>query len=235
MNNPSNFSPALLHFMKRVKLNSNFLIVTSMILSDLIHVQPEPKLPNYQSIVDEAITEILPQIQKNENCELHVFDHKISPSFKNDLIVNLLLSSTMTEKLFLSFFPYLFSHNLLSDNPKFKLLLQDISKSGIIHISTQNIQSNEEICEFIKNKGKRSISNLTEQSISLIECVVVFIKYQGKKKIKGLKKETILQFLTVLIIIIKNYKIQEKVTFSSNKILELIIEGINNFNFDLKF
>ena len=82
MNNPFNFSSALPHFMKRV-------IVTSMILSDLIHVQPEPKLPNYQSIVDEAITEILPQIQKNENCELNIFDHKISPSFKSDLIVQL--------------------------------------------------------------------------------------------------------------------------------------------------
>lgn len=230
MHNPNDLSLFSSHFLKRATINSNFLIVTSMILSELIHVDPQPPLPDYQSFVNDALSQILPQIQQNEENDLILFDHKISPLFKNSLIVNLLLSCTLTEEIFLLFFPYLFTHSLLSNNQKYDMILQDISKEGTIHITSQTKTSDQEIYEFIKNQGNQSISSLSRPAISLIESVVIFIKCQEKKKIKGLKKETVLQFLAVLIIIIKNYKIQEKVTFSTNGLLNLFNEGVRYLN-----
>lgn len=225
--NPTGLSKYFNHFLKRAKQNSNYLIVTASILSYLIHIQPPLTLPDYQPFIDDCISEIVPQIQKkNENLNLEVFGHKISPLYETNFIVDILLSINLTEEFFLTFFPYLFSHKLLSDNPKFNFLLENVSKSGVIHILKQNSKSQDDIYQFISNNGYQSLLNLSDECNSLIESVLIYIKCQDKKKMKGIKKETILQFLSVLIIIIKNYKIQEKVSFSSKALLELMIEGV---------
>lgn len=57
------------------------------------HVQPSLELPEYKSFVDEALNEILPQIEKEKYDDLTIFGHKISPLFKIDLFINLLLLS----------------------------------------------------------------------------------------------------------------------------------------------
>lgn len=210
------------------KKNCNFLIITSNIFSYLIYVQPQPQLPEHQPFFDEAINEVWPQIQENKEKDLIIFGLKISPFYTNNLIINLLLSCTLTEDNFSSFFPYLFSNNLLSNNPKFNLLIQCISKSDKIYILNQTEVSNNDICEFTKRKGDQSIFSLSVEAKSLIESVVIFIKWQEKNKINGLTKDAILQFLAALITIIKQYKIKEKVSFSDTKLLDLLIEATKN-------
>lgn len=223
--NPNKYSCISSHFLKRAKKNCNFLIITSLIFSYLIYVQPQPQLPEYQQFFDEALSEILPQINENNEKELKIFGLKISPFYINSLIIDLLLSCTLTEDKFLSFFPYLFSNNFLSNNPKFNLLIKCISKSEKNCISKQTEASNNDICEFIKRKGHQSIYSLSVEAISLIENVVIFIKCQEINEINGLTKETLLQFLAILITIIKQYKIKEKVSFSDTKFLALLIEA----------
>lgn len=61
---PKPFLPFFVELLKKSKSNSNYIIITSLVLSYLSHVQPSLELPEYQSFVDEALNEILPQIER---------------------------------------------------------------------------------------------------------------------------------------------------------------------------
>lgn len=218
------------NFLQKIKTNSNYLILASFILSDVVCTESQLTLPGYETFVEESLSSIFEQIQKNEKPEFFLFDHKISNQFKNELIINLLLSSKLTEETFLNFFPYLFTQHILSKYPKFDIILDNVSKSGIIRISTQTEASNLDIYDFIKSQGQCDIKPFSKEAITLIESAAIYIKSPSKKIIKGLKKEKILQFLAVIIVIIKNYKMQEKVKFSASNLLELFIEGTKCVN-----
>ncbi|KAK8848026.1 hypothetical protein M9Y10_019079 [Tritrichomonas musculus] len=103
---------------------------------------------------------------------------------------------------------------MLSKYPKFDIILEKVSKSGIIRISKQTEASNLDIYKLVNSDCQCDINPFSKEAITLIENAVIYIKSPSKKKITSLKKEKILQFLVVIIVIIKNYKVQEKCHFS---------------------
>ena len=103
------YSKELLKFLdeyiNNVKTNENYIILTSTILSYLTNSQVQLNFPDYHQFVSEALYEILPQI--NNDQQLIVFDHEIPINYKKELVIDLLLSIDLTEKLIFDFFPFI--------------------------------------------------------------------------------------------------------------------------------
>lgn len=104
---PKQFLPLFNAIFENSRTNSNYLIITTMLLSYFLFNIPD-LLPNdYNTFVDDAINEIIPQITKSEKDHLFVFNNRIPFSFKSDLITNLILLSKPTEQLLTNFANYL--------------------------------------------------------------------------------------------------------------------------------
>lgn len=215
--------PFIEEFLQKTKLNANYIILTSMLLSSLTYEHPELKLPDYQSFILSSLNEILPQLQ-NES-KLVIFSHEIPIQFKNDLILSLLLCTNLTENLIYDFFPYLFSTNLSKKNQKFSILIQKVLDSNLSKILPQTEESKNELFEFITNKDFNLISKMKKESLSLIQNSILFTKSGGKSDTIGLTKETVLPFISIILLFIKEY--QDDVTFSESKLNGLFLEGIH--------
>ena len=59
--------------------NSYHIIITASVLSYLARTQPQLSLTDYHSFVDDSLTQILTQLQKNDEKGLKIFDHEILP------------------------------------------------------------------------------------------------------------------------------------------------------------
>ena len=154
------YSKELLKFLdeyiNNVKTNENYIILTSTILSYLTNSQVQLNFPDYHQFVSEALYEILPQI--NNDQQLIVFDHEIPINYKKELVIDLLLSIDLTEKLIFEFFPFLFSKCFVEKNTKFELLQKKLFLSGFKKILPQTDNSYNEIFEFITSKNFNLIS-----------------------------------------------------------------------------
>lgn len=218
--------PIFEDFLKKSKSNSNYIIITALVLTYLTHAQPKLTLPDYQPFVNECLTEILPQIQQKSECNLTLFGHPISPPFKIDLIVNLLLSSNQKSKLISKFFPFISSQDLIKTNPNLISLFEDISKSGSIQILPQTEESKQEIFDFITKQDIRLISKMNSASLSFIEIASFFIVGRRSEIIEKLQPDQIFPFLAILFIFIKKNKLE--IHFKGTEIAGLILEGAKN-------
>lgn len=220
------FMPIFTEVLKKSRNNSSYIILTSFLLYESTQIKLQVNIPDYQSFVDDALKEILRQINNNEE-NLTLFDHKIPSQFQTNLIINLLLVSNLSEQLLLDYFPYILSQSLISENPKISLFYQKVLDSKLSKILPLTEDSNNEIIEFIASKNFSSVSKMTKQAISLIMCAVIFTK-SGKEteiKIEGLENETILPFIAVSMIYLQEAKNSSVSNFS-----QLIQEAIPVFD-----
>ena len=221
---PQQMVPFFEEYLKNSRQNSNYIIITALILSRLTHVEPQVTLFDYQSFVNDALNEILPQIQKKENEELTVFGQTISPEFKIDLILNLLLSSQTKGKLVSKFLPFVSSRDIVKTNPSLVLLFDDISKTGLIEIKPQTDESTQELIEFITKQDIHLIPKMNEASLSFIEFCATFITSHRTEYLEKLTKEMVLPFIAVIFVYIK--KNQFDIKFTEVKIRDLLWEGV---------
>ena len=141
---PDDLLPFFEDYLKNVNLNENYILLTSAIISDSVDLQLNfLNSIDYNTFVSSALNDIVPQIQNDQ--KIIVFGHEIPIEFKNELILNLLLSSNITEKLILDFFPYVFSFNFSKNNQKFELLLKKLNQSDLNKILPQTDDSNIDI------------------------------------------------------------------------------------------
>lgn len=141
---PTQFLDILNDLLTKSKNNSNYIIATASVLSSLLHVEPSLNIPNYLSFVDEALNEILSQIKNSQNDSLTVFGKKILPKFKYDLVIDLILSSKLTDNLLTNFLPFVCSQIIYTKNPKFAKLVHEIVKNGFIDsLSSSNISDKD--------------------------------------------------------------------------------------------
>ena len=203
-------------FLKKARSNANYIIINSSILLELVNSKLQLNIPNYQLFVDDALNEILPQIQNNN---IIVFNHKIPLQFKNQLILNLFLLSNPKR---LEFLPFILSQFLFSN---IEYLIQNLSKTDLFQILPQNDQLNCEIIEFItKDDRTELISKMSNNSISQLISCAIFIQTKGQFEVNNLTKETILPFLAISLIILQANHLEE-IQFLKLNLSNLFLEG----------
>lgn len=200
--------------LEQAKSSANYLIITISLLSEFTHCRLDLDLPDYYPLINDTINEIIPQIKNNVDNDLTVFGHIIPPQFKNSFIINLLLSSKLTEDLVSDFFPYIYSHDLFSKEPKISLLFRDISNLKLIKIQPQTDASYNELSEFISNKYIKFVLKMNKEAISLLEYSTLFILMEGRCETNSLTEENILPFVAITLIFLQNYG--RTVNFSVN-------------------
>lgn len=126
------FLPIFKIFLEKSRLNSNRIIATASVLSEMAHINSSIPFLDYDSFVNDSLNEILPQILKTDINTITVFGQKIPNMFKYDLVIDLLSSSkTLTEELLNNFLPFIYNQKNFSKNPKFWSLVQLIFKNGL--------------------------------------------------------------------------------------------------------
>lgn len=117
--------------------NTYHLIITTSVLFYLTqHTQPDSIKIDYQSLVSDLLNQIVSQIQKSDENSLILFGHEISPQFQTNLIMNLLLLTTLTETLVSDFAIYILTH----ENPKSDMLIKKMTeKHFIIDVPADNL------------------------------------------------------------------------------------------------
>lgn len=107
-------------------MNGNYIILLASIFFELTNNESNFDICSNMSFVNDCLNEVRPQITKED--KIIIFNHQIQSQFINDLILNLLLLSNLTNNLISDFFPYIISRNLYLNNPKIELLLQKLAK-----------------------------------------------------------------------------------------------------------
>ena len=161
-----NSIPFFNYFYEKSKFNSNFIIITSTILYQLISSGVTFEDTKYNFITD-TLKEILTQIQ-NKSQIWTVYNHQIIPQFQDDLLISLLLSIDITKEIFFDYFRFILSRNIYSTNQKYDLLVQILSESDFTAINSMTEIANDEICNFLKNQNFESISSMSFESFSLV-------------------------------------------------------------------
>ena len=127
---------------EKSKKNSFTIITFSSVLSYLINSKPNFDHSIYKSFITESLQEILPQLQNQDN--LILFGQQIPFQFRIDLILDLLLSSELTDQIIKDFLPQLNSIKYINENNKYLELKNKIKKSELspliesIHIEHDN-------------------------------------------------------------------------------------------------
>ena len=224
-NSPQVFIPLMDNFYNKPKLNSNYSIIFAYILSDLVEMKILPNIQDYNSFISSALKEISPQLQ-NES-QLIILGHEIPIQFKNDLIINLLLCTDLTEQLIYDFFPFLFNKFLFKNFSKFDCLIQKVLNSDAIKILPQTSESKDELYEFLLNKDFDLISKMNKESFSIVKSAILYSKSGCKIESIGLSKETVLPFVACISILTQKYG--TNATFSEAKMASLIYKGIQLF------
>lgn len=211
------------YFLPTCSLNSNYIIITASIISELIITKQKINDIMIDSFVNESLNAIIIQFQKNIT-EINLFGHTIPQQFKNNLIINLLISSKLNEKLSLLFLNHILPNNTFSNNEKFHFLLQKIIESSLINITIDKSKTEKELIKIITNESINLTSNLNENTLSFISHVIFLTSNNGKKDIKGLDTNLILPFVAIMTIYLQNFKKQIK--FSNKNFQNLILKGI---------
>lgn len=215
--------PHLSVFLQSCKSSSNFIIVTASIISELIMAKHNVNDVMINSFVDESLNAILLQIQKN-TIEISLFGHSIPQQFKNTLIINLLISSKLTNKLCSFFLCHVLPAYLFSNDKKIHFLLQKMIDSSLVDISIEGHQVSRELSQMISSKDIDCTSNLNEKTLSFLSCVMFFAKNRWEKDIKGLDTKTVLPFLAFMTIYLRSDRIFSN--FSNKKFQTMILSGI---------
>lgn len=149
--------------------NANHIIITVSILFYFIYIHPISIQNNYQSFINDCLNQLLPQIQKNDETILKIYDHEIYPQFQNDLIINLLLLTQINQNTVSIFSPFLLSHDLMKDNSKMDLLLAEISKNGyIFDISPEILPSIVSKMDFSIDSMLKYVSLLSDETFKFV-------------------------------------------------------------------
>lgn len=123
---PEHSLPFLERYLDKLRLNENYIIITTLIIYDLTHNQAQINIPESIKIKQQSIYEdIINNIKFSNSNQIIIFDHQIPSQFANSLILNLFLISKLTDALISSLFPYILTQNLYLNNPKFNLVLQN--------------------------------------------------------------------------------------------------------------
>lgn len=212
--------PFIEEILKKVNTNANYIILAPYLIQQKKH----PILPGYQSFVSSALKEILPQLHNESN--LKIFDQQIPILFKNELILNLLLCTDLTEEIIFDFIPFLFPTFFISKSEEFKVLFQKVLHLSKHRILPQTSKSNDELFEYLSSNDHQ-FKEMSKETYSLFECALNFILNEGEIDIAGLSKESILSFIAVVIIFIN--KFNKDAVFSDPNIINLIFEGTQFF------
>ena len=145
MQYPIELLPIFSQLYEKSKKNINHILATASCLSVLTHIQPPLPLSDYHSFIDEALEKLLPQIQNIAFTSISVYGRNIPNFFKYDFIINLLISTTLTEDLLLRFLPYICSQTNFTKNPKFSLLVHYIVQSNLTIFISSSILADEDL------------------------------------------------------------------------------------------
>lgn len=215
--------PHLSAFLQSCKSSSNFIIVTASIISELTMAKHNVNDVMINSFVDESLNAILLQIQKN-TIEISLFGHSISQQYQNTLIINLLISSKLTNKLCSFFLCHVLPAYLFSNDKKIHFLLQKMIDSSLADISIDGHQVSCELSQMISSKDIDCTSDLNEKTLSFLSCVMFFAKNRWEKDIKGLDAKTVLPFLAIMTIYLRSDR--RFSNFSNKKFQAMILSGI---------
>ena len=170
-NFPDASSLSIDQLLSTFKSNSNHLIITASVLSYMVHEYPHIKIPDYESFASDCFSHIFKQIKKSDEKPLKLFKLKIPSKFKIDFIVDIILLTKLNEKIVANIYPYIFSHNSIS-NTKLNYFISDITKKNLLTIIPESEItkdskflnfSNENLSNFILITSKQTFSNILPQ------------------------------------------------------------------------
>ncbi|KAK8849972.1 hypothetical protein M9Y10_018565 [Tritrichomonas musculus] len=154
--------PYLSLLSQKSKKNSYYLITFITVLSYLTKNKPDIDFSQYFPFVDEALTEITPQLQNEDR--LILFNHEIPFQYKDDVIINLLLSANITREIMDNFLSYITKDDI-NNHPKYKSLVEKGAEDGFATDLFLAI-----IMKGPKNKQKVDTSNQINVKTIDLEC-----------------------------------------------------------------
>ena len=220
--------PLIDKFLKPSKWNEYLIINTASILFEIANTESQFDNPDSQKFIDSLITEIFPQIQNfNNDKKLTIFDIRISPQFQNSLILNLLLSSKLTQKLFSDFFPFILISNIHSKSSRFELFLNKATENGFLRIPPLTESISKDLTEILEYQNFESIEKMKKETLFFISQAICYSKSRGEKQIDGMNEETIIPFIAVTLI----YHLENEAKFSpSIYVNEMLLKAVKLLN-----
>lgn len=167
---PSDCVPFFSQLLNKSRNNVNFTIITASVLSFLIYNDIYSQLPEYDFFINDCINEIILQIE-NDN-QIVIFQNEMPQMFKLNFILDVVLSSKLTDQIINCLVKYLFTqkeHNFfISNKIKLTQLIRNILNAGKIDL----------IIEFLPRYHKLYF----DLSINDLACVIPFFSKQLFKK-----------------------------------------------------
>lgn len=154
-------------------MNGNYIILLASIFFELTNNESNFDICSNMSFANDCLNEVRPQITKED--KIIIFNHQIQSQFINDLILNLLLLSNLTNNLISDFFPYIISRNLYLNNPKIELLLQKLAKDGFLKLDPFDDASKSGIITLLTNDFKIT-PQINEKTLNFVSISILFTK-----------------------------------------------------------
>ena len=94
---PKDFIPTFVDLFKKMKINSFYPIVITMVLSYLIQNNCSDILSEYNEFILNSLNELIDQIESFDEPQIFVFQHEIQEQFKLNLLLNIAIASNLNE------------------------------------------------------------------------------------------------------------------------------------------
>lgn len=181
---------------QKSQLNSNFIILTTSIISKFDFLRDKESHKDVITFIDNSLNQLLPQIKNKDQNSFQLYGHTISNHFITRLMADLLLSTTLSKELIENFYAYLFSNNITQDTKISIQLIKNALKSGlssnlpheaINFICSQKIDFGLQIEDI-----KSFLPKMTPKNFKLI---LPIIEPSIIKSASNLNKEFIIDFL----------------------------------------
>ncbi|KAK8898403.1 hypothetical protein M9Y10_000689 [Tritrichomonas musculus] len=210
-------------FYAKSRLNTNYAIAFSSIFYQLISSESKNINQDFDSFATYSLKKLLHKTKSSTK----IFQHQLLYKFQDEFLINLLVGSNFSKKLFIDLFPFILSQNIYFHSEKFIMFLRTLSLKKYLDIISPTKTSNSEIQAFLANFDLNLMQKMSHESLILIANAILFIVEDGKKDVNGLNEHSIIQFISIVEILLQKTT-DSKITLCLPNFKNLLVKAIKS-------